>query len=174
MNIIMIGMTLVCLLGMVAKKASNNDKPFWEQYTLYGEKAIEWLRKDLGEIIIQKIWVGKLAYFVNHYDCENLMKHEKGPQKTLEDEVVMIRASNIDKVVCVHQKGAVKMVMAKIVKVEAEKGNIATHGLCEIHLDAHGKTTVRTAEFENEVGVIFNLKKLGKNSSKYEIEYIED
>ena len=163
LNITTIGMTLIFVLGLAKKGASNNDEkdaPFWEQFTLSGTRSLEWISNGF-EGTVKKVYFGNVAYFYNHFDFANAMKYIEN--LSLDSTVCMMECTDVDRMVLCHQSGAIKELM-KTLLLEASKENIAVSGLCEIYLDETGKTEVQTAEFARPVWMQFQLKKEGKKS----------
>jgi len=167
MNIEIMIMTLVFLLGLAKKNASNNDAPFWEQMSLSGNRSLEWVGKDMGKLKVEKLYFGKIAYFHSEFDFENVFKHIKN--LSLESTVVLLKCSNFDRMILCFQSGAIKHVM-KVLLVQSAENNIKTHGLCELYLDEHGKTEVQVAEFDKPISIEFVLVDDGKNRTHYEIK----
>ena len=116
-------MGLVLMLGL-AKADKVNEKiiPFWEQISLSGNRAIEWLKVDgeNGQFIptclnIKTLLKGDVKYFFKHFDFEHTMQHMK--DLSLESEIMLLQCTNFDRWVLVVQKSAQKSLI-KVLGIE--------------------------------------------------------
>ena len=167
-------MGLVLTLNLAKKKAEiENEKsvPFWEQMSLTGSRALEWLSTKNGpmNLQIEALHFGELKYFYKDFDFTNALQFKE--KLSLESNIMMVKCSNVDRMVMIDQKGAIKMLM-KVLFVEDANKNIGTSIESEIYIDADGETGVHSVEFVNPVSVTFALIKDGK-FSHYTIQELE-
>lgn len=169
MNIIMFGiMGLVLMLGLAKKADESNEKiiPFWEQISLSGNRAIEWLKVDgeNGQFIptclnIKTLLKGDVKYFFKHFDFEHTMNHMK--DLTLESEIMLLQCTNFDRWVLVVQKSAQKALI-KVLGIEWANENILSSEVSKVYVDENGNSEVMEVVFIHETNVCFTKAKEGK------------
>jgi len=164
-NIITGIMALIGVLAL-AKKAEEQTKeivPFWEQMSLSGSRALEWLSTKNGpmNLKIESLHFGELKYFFNDFDFSNALEFKD--KLTLESKIMLCKCSNFDRMVLIDQKGALKQ-MGKLLQIEALNDNVKSYKASELYIDADGETNVVDVDFSKEVDVTFLLEKDGKFS----------
>jgi hypothetical protein len=162
---------VLALVNLTKKVPEKTDLPFWEQLSLSGSRAIEWLSTKNGpmKLEIEELHFGELKYFFKDFDFANALQFKE--KLELESTIMMLKCKNLDRMVMIDQKGAIKMLM-KVLFVEDNNKNIGASFDSKIFIDADGNTGVHTVEFIKIVEVTFALRKDGK-FSHYIIEELE-
>lgn len=160
-------MGLVLMLGL-AKADKVNEKiiPFWEQISLSGNRAIEWLKVDgeNGQFIptclnIKTLLKGDVKYFFKHFDFEHTMQHMK--DLSLESEIMLLQCTNFDRWVLVVQKSAQKSLI-KVLGIEWANENILSSEVSKLYVDEDGNSEVMEVQFIEPTNVCFTKAKEGK------------
>ena len=172
--IIALFMGLAFMLNLAKVKAEEDEikeTPFWEQMSLSGSRALEWLSTKNGPMKLEiiELHFGELKYFFKDFDFANALEFKE--KLSLDSNIMMVKCKNLDRMVMIDQKGAIKQMM-KVLFVEDNNKNIAVSKVSEIYIDADGNSGVHTVEFGNVVDVTFALVKDGK-FSHYTIQELE-
>jgi len=168
--IVLVLMALVFGLGLAKKAEERNEKivPFWEQMSLGGTKAIQWLKVEGSDgnfspthLEVETLLKGTLKYFFQHFEFEHTMKHMKN--LTLETEILLLKCANLDRWLFIPKKGqkSAYNCMIKVLGIEWANENISRSDESKIYLDANGETDVMEVDFLEAANVVFTKVKEG-------------